>query len=83
MILTILCEKSKIDKVRERAKKISKFPTLTNTASKTGEYPETHYICEVNVSEAGMSKMLSLQEDSIMEPISMVEMLLKYDLKLI
>lgn len=83
MKFCILCEDSKIDLVRDRAKSLFKGSVLKIKVSPTGEEPLTHWFCELDVSERGAEKLLSLRQDSIMEISNKNDFLDKYGLKII
>lgn len=63
----ILCEDSKVDIVRERAKVFTSFNTLTIPVSPTGQLPATHWFCCMNLSDETHLKLVALQQDSIIE----------------
>ena len=81
--LNILCEDSKVAAARIKSKEIMNSDVLTIPLSKKGKAPATHWFCTLNVTDDGYSKIMGLQENSIIEEGSPKEFLKKWDLKII
>lgn len=81
MKLSILCEISHIDVVREKAKVLFNHKVLKIPLSPSGEMPATHFYCELTVSKSGYKRMMSLKKCTIMEPIPKLVFLMNHGLK--
>jgi hypothetical protein len=78
MKICILCEESKVQQVRQKMKNnnILKIPL-----SPTGEFPATHKMCVMRVSDERGRQILDLAELTIMEEIEPSDFLEKHNLK--
>jgi len=80
MRVCILCEESKVEKVR---KKMDNKSILVIPCSQTGELPATHRFCSIATDEKGAQKLLDSQELTIMEISEPKDFLAKWNLKII
>ncbi len=83
MRLNILCEDSKIEAARERARALTGNDTLTIPVSKDGLAPATHWFCSLEVNEEGRKKIFELQEHSVIEEGGLKDFLKKWNLRVI
>lgn len=80
MRVCILCEESKVEKVRE---KVNRDNILRILCSETGQPPATHRFCFIATDERGARELLSQSEITTMEISGPKEFLNKWNLKII
>ena len=78
MRICILCEESKVQQVREKMKNDN---ILNIDLSPTGEFPATHKLCVLAVTEEKGKRMISSAELTTIEEMGPKEFLEKYNLK--
>ena len=78
MRICILCEESKVSRVREKMKNNN---ILNIDLSLTGELPATHKFCVMAVTEEKAKRLMDSAEFVIIETMNPSEFLTKHNLK--